>query len=138
MYKRKMWKSTLHSNSSLTLSNALKQTNIFFFIFLTKYLFIFLLGSSLLLCVGFLQLQQAGPTLQCGARASSHCVVALLVAERRHWSVQVRGAAAPEAQMLYGMWNRPRPGTEPVSRLPGGFLPFRTPSTGKSKFNVFL
>ena len=45
---------------------------IYIYIYLFIYLFIFGCVGSLLLCAGFLQLQRAGTTLRCGARAS-HC-----------------------------------------------------------------
>ena len=71
-------------------------------------------GSSLLLCVGFLQSQQAGPTLQRGARASSHCGGSPC---RRAQALECTGSSdcSSRAQLLCGMWNHPRPGTEPVS-----------------------
>ena len=118
------------------------------------YLFIFGCVGSSWLCAGFLQLQRAGATLYCGARAS-HCggffccgaralgaqasIVAAcrlsscgsLALERRLSSCDTR------AQLLHGMWELPRPGIKPLSpALAGEFLTTAPP--GKSQQIVFL
>ena len=83
--------------------------------FFCKKIFIFgCTGSSLLLCVGFLQSEQAGPTLQCGARASSHCGGSSCC---RAQALECTGFSncSSRAQLLCGMWNLPRPGIEPMS-----------------------
>ena len=112
------------------------QPGILFFFFLI-YLFIFGCAGSSLLRTGFLQLQRAGATLRCGARAS-HCGgfsccraralgmrVSVIVAHRL-------SSCGAWAQLLRGMWDLPGPGLEPVSpALAGRFL--TTVPRGKSQ-----
>ena len=57
---------------SLTIKTSYKGRDFSFFFFNYFYLFIFGCVGSSLLCMGFLQLRQAGATLHCSARAS-HC-----------------------------------------------------------------
>ena len=115
-------------------------------------------GSSLL-HAGFPQLQQAGATLRCGARAShrggfSCCRAWALgtwaqllqcAGSRAHgllylWlqTLECRlSSCGPQAQLLHGMWDLPRPGIKPVSpALAGGFL--TTASPGKSPTGSLL
>ena len=114
-----------------------------FFLILFIYLFIYLFLAELgllLLRTGFLQLQQAGATLRCVARAS-HCggfsccgaralgtwasvVVARGLSSCGSWALQRRlSSCGARAQLLRGMWDLPRAGLEPVSpALAGGFL----------------
>ena len=82
--------------------------------------FIFGSTGSSLLCVGFFQVQQAGATLCCGVWAS-HCggfsSCGACAVERG-----LSGCGLP-AQLLFGMWDLPGPGIEPVSpALAGGFF----------------
>ena len=114
----------------------LGSTHIHFFFFQNflknKFIyFIFGCVESLLLRAGFLQLQQAGSTLRCGAGAS-HCggfswcgVQALGAQAQQLWLV---GSRAQAQQLwctsLVAPWHvdLPRPGLEPVSpALAGGF-----------------
>ena len=93
-------------------------------------------GSSLL-CVGFLQLQRAGATLCCGARASLHCGGFSCCGA---WALGTQASVVAAcglrscgtwAQLLRGMWDLPGPGIEPMSpALAGGFL--TTVPPGKS------
>ena len=119
--------------------------------------FIFFLGcigfSSL--CAGFLQLQRAGATLCCSARAS-HCggfsccgaralgvwasvVVAHGLSSCGLRAVECRlSSCGSRAQLLHGMWDLPGPGIEPVSpALAGGFLTTVPPGKPRSPFFVF-
>ena len=105
------------------------------------YLFIFCCIGSSLLHEGFLQLQRAGATLRCGARASycggfSCCGAQALGA----WASRVvaRGLSncGTRAQLLHGMWHLPGPGLEPMSpALAGGFL--ITALRGKPSIHIF-
>ena len=110
-------------------------------------------GSSLLRA-GFLQLQQAGATLCCGAWASHYggfscCRAQALGA----WAsvVVARGLSScgsralerrlsscgARAQLLRGMWDLPRPGLEPVSAaLAGGFLSTAPPGQSRDIFLI--
>ena len=111
------------------------------FLFFKIYLFLFIFGctGSLLLCVGFLQLQQVGATLHCGAWAS-HCggfsccgaralgAWASVVVARGLSSCGSRvlecmlSSCGTWAQLLCDMWDLPGQGLEPVaSALAGGF-----------------
>ena len=119
------------------------------FIYLFIYLFIGCVGSSLL-CVGFLQLCQAGAThchdvrashrsgfSCCGAQALG--MWAAVVLARRLSSCGSRAlehrlsSCGARAQLLCGMWDLPRPGLESVSpALAGGFLTTAPP--GKSLY----
>ena len=92
------------------------------------YLFIFGCIGSLLLHVGFLQLQQAGATPSCGAWAS-HCGGFSCYGARALgvWAsvVVVCGLSScgAWAQLLRSMWNLPGPGLKPLSpALAGRFL----------------
>ena len=130
----------------------LKERNIFFNLFFFN--FIFGCIGSLLLRVGFLQLQRAGATLRCGVRAS-HCggfsccgawavrARASVVVARRLSSCGLRAlelrlsSFGARAQLLRGMWDLPGPGLEPVSpALAGRFL--TTVPPGKSERNILL
>ena len=98
---------------------------------------------SSLLCMGFLQLRQAGATLHCGGfsccgagalgtRAS--VVVARGLSSCGSWALQLwltgsvvvaHGlcSCGTQAQLLHGMWDLPGPGIEPVvPALAGRFL----------------
>ena len=119
------------------------------FYFLIKfYLFVFRCIGSSLLRAGFLQLWQAGATLRCSAQAS-HCggfsccraqalgarasvVVARGLSSCGSRALDCRlGSCGTWAQLLYSMWDLPRPGLEPVSpALAGGVLTSAPP--GKS------
>ena len=110
-----------------------------FFKFIYFIYFIFGCIGSSLLHVCLLQLQRAGATLHCGARAS-HCggfscgaqgpgAQASVVVARRlsscGSSVLERrlSSCGARAQLLRCMWDLPGPGLEPVSpALAGGFL----------------
>ena len=108
--------------------------SIFFFNF---YLFIYLgcVGSSFL-CKGFLQLWQAGATLHRGA-LSPLTVAASLVGEHR---LQMRRLSncGSRAQLLRGMWDLSRPGTEPVSPALAGRLSTTAPPGKPLNFNFIL
>ena len=110
------------------------------------------IGSSLL-CVRFLQLQQAGVTLHCGVRAS-HCsgfsrcralslgVQASVVVARGLSSYGSQAlerklsSCGAQAQLLRSIWDLPGPGLEPVSlALAGGFLTTAPP--GKPTMTSF-
>ena len=73
--------------------------------------------ASSLLCMGFLWLWSAGASLargsHCRARRS-HCRSLSCCREQAlgHSSFSIRGASA---EVLYGLWNLPGPGIEPVS-----------------------
>ena len=126
------------------------------FLFLINLFILFIYGciGSLLLHVGFLQLQQAGATLLavCGLLTA----VASLVEEhglQAHglqqlkqtgfsscgsWALECRlsSCGTKQAQLLRGMWDLPRPGLEPMSpALAGGFLTTAPP--GKSSNTNF-
>ena len=120
-------------------------THSFFFFLINVFIF-GCVGSSLL-CAGFLQLQQAGATLRCGAWAS-HCGGFSLLRSMgsRYTGFSSCGSKALErrlsscgapAQLLRGMWDLPGPGLEPVSpALAGGFLTTAPP--GKPPHYTFL
>ena len=86
------------------------------------YLFIFGCVGSSLLHAGFLQLQRAGATLRCGARAS--VAVSRGLSSCVSWAPEHRlSSCGARAQLLCSMWDLPGPGLEPVSpALAGGFL----------------
>ena len=109
-------------------------------------------NRSSLLHVGFLQLQQVGATLHCGAQAS-HCsgfscraqtlgawasaVAAHGLSSCSSWALECMGfcSCGTQAQLLQGM-SLPRPQIEPVSHaLASGFLSTIPP--GNSPFNIF-
>ena len=113
--------------------------------------------GSLLLCTGFLQLQQVGATFiaVCGLLT----VVASLTVEHRLYAysfsscskLQLVGSRAWAllwcmGQPLRGMWDLPAPVIEPVSPVPaGGFLSTAPPGkfstsflSNKLSYNVFL
>ena len=110
----------------------------FFFVF--NVFIIFGCVGSLLLHVGFLQLQRSGATLCCGARAS-HCngfsccgawALGMWASVVTACGLSSCGARALEhrlsscgaqTQLLRDMWDLPGPGLEPVSpALAGGSL----------------
>ena len=112
------------------------------------YLFIYGCVGSSLLRAGVLQLQQAGASLRCGARAS-HCggfsccgapalgtwasvVAACGLSSCGSQALERRlSSCGAWAQLLRGMWDLPGPGLEPVSpTLAGRFLTIAPP--GKS------
>ena len=92
-----------------------------FFFFFNKFIYLFIyfccVGSSFL-CEGFLQLRQAGATLHRGARAS-RCGARL---QTRRLS-----SCGSRAQLVCSMWDRPRPGLEPVSPESAGRLSTTAP-----------
>ena len=128
-----------------------------YFFFLNKFIYLFIyfgLHLGLCCCAGFLQLQRAGATLRCGARAF-HCggfsccgaralgTQASVVAARGLSSCGSRAlehrlsSCGSWALLLHGMWDLPGPGLKPVSpALAGGFLTTAPP--GKSLFWYFL
>ena len=118
-------------------------------VYVCMYVCIYGCVGSLLLCVGFLQLQLAGATLHCGAWAS-HCgdfsccgawalgmwasvVVAHGLSSCGSRTLECRlSSCGARAQLLHGMWDLPRPGLKPVSpALAGRFL--TTVPRGKSQ-----
>ena len=119
-----------------------------FFFFLMNLFIYFWLCWVFVAARAFLQLQRAGATLCCGARAS-HCggfsccrawalgAQASVVVARRLSSCGSRAlerrvsSCGAQAQLLRGMWDLPGPGLEPVSpALAGRFLTTAPP--GKS------
>ena len=98
------------------------------FLFLYKFIYLFLAALGHRCCAGFLQLQRVGATLRYGAQAS-HCGGFSCCGARAlgAWAsvVAARGLSSCDAraQLLCGMWDLPRPGLEPVSpALAGRFL----------------
>ena len=145
---------TFYINQLLKLCHSSTHTLSFLFFFV--YLFIYYFGcvGSSLLRVGFLQLQQAGATLRCGAQASHSsgfsCCGAWALG-RRASVVAARGLSScgsqalqhrlsscgERAQLLRGMWDLPGPGLKPMSpALASGFLTTAPP--GKSPHSFFL
>ena len=134
-------------SKEVTLPKLIQRLNAILFFFLI-YLFIFGCVGSLLLHVGFLQLQRMGATLPCGAQASHcggfSCCGARALGTRASvavaWGLSSCGSRVLEcrlsscgarAQLLRGMWDLPGPGLEPVSpALAGGLL--TTVPPGKS------
>ena len=122
------WTRPCAMQQDTTQAPTLKNLTAFYFI----QLFIFGCVGSLLLHVGFLQLQRVGATLSCGAWAS-HCggfsccrtcalgVRASVVVARGLSSCGSRAlerrlsSCGARAQLLCGMWDLPRPGLKPVS-----------------------
>ena len=90
-------------------------------------------GSSLLYAVCFLQLQQAGATLCCSARACHcggfHC---------RAWVLGYSGfsSCGPRAQLLCSMWDLLGLGVEPVSPSLAGRLPNTGPPKQSLVFHI--
>ena len=103
------------------------------------FFFFFGCVESLLLRTGYLQLQQAGDTLRCGARASHGSVFSY----RGAWAlgtqasvVVARGLSScgAWASLLCGMWDLPEPGLKHKSpALVGGVLTTAPP--GESLLN---
>ena len=118
------------------------------------YLFIFGCRGSLLLCVGFPQLQRTGATLRCSARASHCCgfsccrartlgtqasvVVACGLSSCGLQALEHRlSSCGTQAQLLCGMWDLPGPGLEPVSpALAGRFLTTAPPGKPLIDFKI--
>ena len=95
--------------------------HLFFFFYL---FFIFGYFGSLLLCMGFLQLQRAGVRERASYCGGFSCCRARALGA---WASVVvahgLSSCGSRAQLLRGMWDPPRPGLEPVSpALAGGFL----------------
>ena len=119
-----------------------------FLLFCFVFVFIFGCVGSLLLHTGFLQLQQAGATLHCGARVS-HCrgfsccgaravgtrasvVVAHGLSSCGLQALEHRlSSCGAQAQLLHGTWDPPRPGLKSVSPALAGVFLTTTPP-GKS------
>ena len=116
-------------------SHKMKQNHSYIY-FLNLFLFLAVLG--LRCCVwAFLQLQRAGATLRCSARAS-HCggftccgaralgaqasvAVARGISSCGSWALECRlSSCDARAQLLCGMWDLPGPGLEPVSPASAG------------------
>ena len=109
------------------------------FFFNKLYLFIYGCVGSSLLSTGFLQLRRVGATLHChtlaycggfsccgawalGAQASAAVAQGLSSCGSQALEHRLSSCGA-RAQLLHGMWDLPRPGTEPVSpALAGRFL----------------
>ena len=109
-------------------------------------LFLAALVLSSLLFAGFLQLRQAGATLHCGAWASycggfSRCQHGLQACGLSTCGTQALecrlSSCGAWAQLLYGMWDLPRPGIEPVSPALAGKFSTTAPP-GKSNVQVFV
>ena len=123
------------------------------FLKINLFIYFWLLGSSLL-HAGFLQLQRAGATHDCGAWAS-HCsgfsrcgaralstqasvVVACTLSSCGSRTLERRlSSCGARAQLLHSMWDLPGPGLKPVSpALAGGFL--TTAAPGKPLYGCFF
>ena len=110
---------------------------IFLYLF---YLLLFIFGciGSSLLGVGFLQLQRAGATLRCRARAShcsgfSYCRAQALSVWASLAVAHGLSSCGSRAQLLRSMQDLPGPGLEPVCpALAGGFLTTAPP--GKPQY----
>ena len=107
-----------------------------------------------MLCVGFLWLRRAGPTLRCGAWAS-HCgvfscgarvlgtrasVVARELSSCGSQALERRlSSCGARALLLCGMWDLLGPGLEPVSpALAGRFLTTVPPGKPIYSFKIWL
>ena len=93
-------------------------------LFILLFIFIFGCVGSSLLHAGFLQLQRGRATLCCDVRAShcgGFCCCGARALERR------LSSCSTQAQLLYGMWDLPGPGLEPVSPVLAGGFPTTAP-----------
>ena len=109
--------------------DSLGSTN-FSLIFFNSFIYFWLHCVFIAVCAGFLWLQLAGATLPYGVRASRwsgfSCWGAQFLEHRL-------SSCGPRGQLLWGMWDLPGPGIEPMSSaLVGRFLSTRPP--GKSQF----
>ena len=114
---------------------------VLFILFSILFTYYFLVALVFVAAQSILKSQRAGATLHCSVQAS-HCsgnsccrtqALSMDSVILAHGQVHCGTAAS----LLWGMWNLPRPGIEPVSlALAGGFL--STVPPGESRFSVFL
>ena len=156
MYKFHSWPSGTYTVvGDITAHTHTHTEHLFLYIYkFISYLFIFGCIGSSLLRVSFLCLQRAGSTLCCGARAS-HCggfsccgaralgtrasvVVACGLSTCGSRALEHRlSSCDAQTELLWGMWDPPGPGLEPVSPALAGGFPTTAPP-GKPTHSIFI